>query len=799
MDSLDTKTGFKLCNLYRIILILGLLAILGACADVSTPKMNINGIVSKGPIGGATVTVYALNSDGTTGEILGTAITEADGSFAVEIEDYTGNVLVVSSEGQYTDEATGETKENPGLRTALDNVKETNYVAVTALTEIAARRAEGAGGLITGNIKEANAFITDMIGNIDIVSTRPADVLDPSSASTTEDEKEYGLILAGMSQMVADAVFPNISAVMTNISDDLIDDNLDQTGSDLVSAIDTFASSQYNETGLIENIINLPPIANAGTDQNVTTWSIVTLDGSGSSDADVDTLTYNWSFVSTPEGSSASLSEVTIVNPTFTADMEGVYEFALEVNDGMGGIGTDAILVTVVTGNLEPVADAGIDRNVLSGSTVTLDGSASFDPNGDQITYTWSFSSLPQGSTISDPDLSDTASVTPSFLPDVTGTYVLNLVVNDGASNSTADTVTIGVFDDLLISDVYIPDVNLKNCITSKGLTNASSLTSLSCNSMGITDVTGISEFPNLIMLHIYDNNIADLTPLASLLNLTDLRLGGAYNNLGDIAPLSALTNLTILALSKVYVSDITPLSTLVKLQHLYLSSNQITDISALSEMTSLIELSIGNNNIVDINPLAELTVLEDLSLSENNIISVAALNKLTKLDLLSLGWNQISDLTPISGLTNLAYLRLDYNQISDISPLSNLVNLENLLFPHNNIADLSPLSNMSRLTFLSFGSNYISDLSPLSNLTTLKNLYISYNQINDVGSLSGLTNLESVNLNYNAIELGVAELVTLINAANIYLSGNYNIPCADLAILNAALPGVVTAPSSCI
>ncbi|MCH8069121.1 MAG: hypothetical protein IID16_07665 [Candidatus Marinimicrobia bacterium] len=79
---------------------------------------------------------------------------------------------------------------------------------------------------------------------------------------------------------------------------------------------------------------NNAPVANAGPDQNVTTGSLVTLDGSGSSDADGDLLTYNWSFTSKPQGSTAALSDCTVMNPTFTADVDGTYVISLIVNDG---------------------------------------------------------------------------------------------------------------------------------------------------------------------------------------------------------------------------------------------------------------------------------------------------------------------------------------------------------------------------------------------------------------------------------------------------------------------------------
>ncbi len=70
---------------------------------------------------------------------------------------------------------------------------------------------------------------------------------------------------------------------------------------------------------------NMAPVANAGPDQNVTTGTVVTLTGSGSTDANGDTLTYSWSFTSKPASSTAALSSATVVNPTFTADKDGAY------------------------------------------------------------------------------------------------------------------------------------------------------------------------------------------------------------------------------------------------------------------------------------------------------------------------------------------------------------------------------------------------------------------------------------------------------------------------------------------
>ena len=185
---------------------------------------------------------------------------------------------------------------------------------------------------------------------------------------------------------------------------------------------------------------NSAPVANAGLDQNVTTGSLVSLNGSNSNDANSDTLTYTWSFTSKPGSSTAALSSATAVNPTFTADMYGAYVLSLVVNDGTVDSAADTVTVTAATGNSAPVANAGLDQNVTTGSLVSLNGTSSTDANSDTLTYTWSFTSTPAGSTAAP---SSATVVNPTFTADKDGAYVLNLVVNDGTVDSAADTVTI--------------------------------------------------------------------------------------------------------------------------------------------------------------------------------------------------------------------------------------------------------------------------------------------------------------------------------------------------------------------
>lgn len=89
-----------------------------------------------------------------------------------------------------------------------------------------------------------------------------------------------------------------------------------------------------------------------------------------------------------------------------------------------------------------PVADAGPDRTVPPLERVMLDGSASADPEGDVLTYAWTFLKTPEGSGA---EFSNPASMVPWFDADLAGVYEAGLVVSDRETESPQDSVMITV------------------------------------------------------------------------------------------------------------------------------------------------------------------------------------------------------------------------------------------------------------------------------------------------------------------------------------------------------------------
>jgi hypothetical protein len=185
---------------------------------------------------------------------------------------------------------------------------------------------------------------------------------------------------------------------------------------------------------------NAAPVASAGATQNSVAGSTITLDGSGSSDANGDLLSFEWALAVKPAGSSAGLDDRASVKPSFVADLPGVYEATLIVNDGKVSSDPARVTVNVAMANVAPVADAGTAQSVVAGTVITLDATKSSDANNDQLTYMWALNSRPAGSTAS---LSDATSAKPTFTADLPGVYVASLVVSDPTVASAPATVAI--------------------------------------------------------------------------------------------------------------------------------------------------------------------------------------------------------------------------------------------------------------------------------------------------------------------------------------------------------------------
>ena len=201
---------------------------------------------------------------------------------------------------------------------------------------------------------------------------------------------------------------------------------------------------------------NRPPVANAGPDQNVLLPSNHTiLNGSASSDPDNNIISYRWVKVAGP-------SSFSIDNPS-SAVMEvrdlvqGSYSFELLVTDAAGAFSRDTVQVIAkfLSGNIPPVADAGVDqKRILRSTRIPLDGSASHDPDGIIMGSIWSQIKGPNIAQITHVNLPVS-----SIVGFVEGIYYFRLEVTDDKGAKDDDTVRIEFVRDTLSGKTIIYDV----------------------------------------------------------------------------------------------------------------------------------------------------------------------------------------------------------------------------------------------------------------------------------------------------------------------------------------------------
>ncbi|MCK5561849.1 MAG: PKD domain-containing protein, partial [Thermoplasmata archaeon] len=161
-----------------------------------------------------------------------------------------------------------------------------------------------------------------------------------------------------------------------------------------LSGSDGFVDNPYNILGPANSndflpftspisMTNQPPVADAGPDQNAAINQIVYFNGSDSYDIDGDILFYKWDF-----GDGTSTDWQIDYNTSHSYSQIGNFTINLTVSDRMV-VDLDSCIIHVI--NQAPVADAGLDENTTVNQTLYFDGSGSYDPDNDPLTYNWDF------------------------------------------------------------------------------------------------------------------------------------------------------------------------------------------------------------------------------------------------------------------------------------------------------------------------------------------------------------------------------------------------------------------------
>ena len=149
----------------------------------------------------------------------------------------------------------------------------------------------------------------------------------------------------------------------------------------------TGAASSADTVDVTITADNDAPTADAGSAQTVAEGATVTLDGSGSSDPEGESLTYTWSQTA---GTSITISDTSAVSPTFVAveaSTDYTVTLQLSVTDNTNTAVTDSVVITVTADNDAPSFDSSAVTSATEDSEYSYTVTTS-DPEGDTVTVT---------------------------------------------------------------------------------------------------------------------------------------------------------------------------------------------------------------------------------------------------------------------------------------------------------------------------------------------------------------------------------------------------------------------------
>jgi Leucine-rich repeat (LRR) protein len=246
-----------------------------------------------------------------------------------------------------------------------------------------------------------------------------------------------------------------------------------------------------------------------------------------------------------------------------------------------------------------------------------------------------------------------------------------------------------------------------------------------------------ISALERLRTLSIDSFTLTDLTPIADLIELQNLRI--AHTRVTNFAPLASLKNLRTLELIVTPVSDLGFLSDLPELERLNLYGTRVSSLTPFSQSKALRELTLSGDLICELEPLSSLQLLEKLFIYSFrwSLTDLTPVAQNQALRYLFLDNAQVSDLSPLSSLLDLQHVSLNHTRVSDLKPLSGLKHLRSLALEHSAVESLSGLEGAAALEVLRVRGTKLFDLTPLAQLGALRKLDFSKTNVVDLTPLS--------------------------------------------------------------
>jgi hypothetical protein len=328
--------------------------------------------------------------------------------------------------------------------------------ADTALPSFTAPEVDSAGATLTFELTVSDG-IDNSTDTVDVVvndvRVNHSPIADAGSNQTVNEGTVVTLNGTGSSDLDGDTL--TYSWVQTAGSEVSLDDPISATPSFAAPSVDTNGDiltfeltvtdndllTSTDEVSVVIQDVNVPPIANAGTNQTVSEGDLVTLNGTATDDSSQD-LTLSWTQL---VGPSVVLSDITKGNATFTAPLvsaDTLLEFLLTVTDADGAQASDTVSITILNVNQPPVANAGGNQTINENSTVILDGTLSTDSDGTIVSFSWA-QTLGPSVALNNATIASPSFMAPQANEDSVLAFELTVSDNEGAVGTDLVTITV--------------------------------------------------------------------------------------------------------------------------------------------------------------------------------------------------------------------------------------------------------------------------------------------------------------------------------------------------------------------
>lgn len=387
--------------------------------------------------------------------------------------------------------------------------------------------------------------------------------------------------------------------------------------------------------------INLQPTSQIVAPSEAVEGDVVSLDGASSTDPEGRALVFTWSQVSGPV---FSFSSTTNSTPTFIApdvDADSTVVVRLTVSDGALSANSEVSIV-IERFNEPPVANAVAPIEALEGAVLRIDGSASSDPDGDPITFSWTQTAGPIVV------LSDAEAASPTF-------------VLTGIDTDTILSFDLTVSDDSLATDMTAISFTVQPSIEGRallgpivgGLAELFDLTDLEAGPVYMTttlDADELSSVGKFFMPESFfidervfvirvsggrdidadDNGVRNDTPSDFLSAIRSIGMGADYKSNEQKATINAITEVAYQSVAALVASVQTTADLILALDN-SAESQLVIDINEDGVINRLDLLAFNPLTNVEAYRLGQVTLARLNSGILNNTISASARSEFTK------------------------------------------------------------------------------------------------------------------------------------------------------------------------